>query len=248
MRDTSPSCSGLSGSRHAAAASAAGFACALGGCASGGAGSGSFAMATGGGATVAFESIDGPPPPVFDRMVGVLDSESKLRNLPIVSREGTAAYRVRSYLSAQVVRGRTMIAWVWDVYDANQQRALRLSGEEPAGKAGRDAWAAADDMVLRKIAQAGLERPLRHDQRNGPADRRRLPLPAAARRGLRKQRPDSRRFSVSSLRGAPLVTAPNNVNCRLGAVFARENRRGGLPHAPLLDISSPIESAGSVGI
>src|SRR6476659_9207571 len=132
-------------------------ACALGGCAGGGAASGSYAMAsTGGGPTVAFESIDGPPPQVFDRMVSVLDSESKLRNLSIVSREGGAAYRVRSYLSAQVVRGRTVIAWVWDVYDNNQQRALRLSGEEPAGKSGRDAWAAADDLVLRKIAQAGL--------------------------------------------------------------------------------------------
>src|ERR1044071_4168407 len=132
---------------------------ALGGCAGGGAtGNNSYAMATsaGGGATVAFESIDGPPPQVFDRMVSVLDSESKLRNLSIVSREGGASYRVRSYLSAQVVRGRTMIAWVWDVYDNNQQRALRLSGEESAGKAGRDAWAAADDLVLRKIAQAGL--------------------------------------------------------------------------------------------
>ena len=130
--------------------------CALGGCAGGGAASGTFAMATGGAPTVAFESIDGPPPQVFDRMVSVLDSESKLRNLSIVSREGGASYRVRSYLSAQVVRGRTMIAWVWDVYDNNQQRALRLSGEEPAGKAGRDAWAAADDLILRKIAQAGL--------------------------------------------------------------------------------------------
>ncbi|MCC8959993.1 hypothetical protein H8B02_43285, partial [Bradyrhizobium sp. Pear77] len=132
--------------------------CALGGCAAGDNVAYSYAMATpaSGGATVAFESIDGPPPQVFDRMVGVLDSESKLRSLSIVSRQGTAAYRVRSYLSAQVVRGRTMIAWVWDVYDSNQQRALRLSGEEPAGKAGRDAWAAADDLVLRKIAQAGL--------------------------------------------------------------------------------------------
>jgi len=132
--------------------------CALAGCAGGGAASGSFAMAPGpgGGTTVAFESIDGPPPQVFDRMVGVLDSESKLRNLSIVSREGGASYRVRSYLSAQVVRGKTVIAWVWDVYDNNQQRALRLSGTEPAGKAGRDAWAAADDLVLRKIAQAGL--------------------------------------------------------------------------------------------
>ena len=132
-------------------------ACALGGCASsGGPASGAFAMASGGAATVAFESIDGPPPQVFDRMVGVLDTESKLRNLSIVSRESAATYRVRSYLSAQVVRGRTMIAWVWDVYDGSQQRAMRLSGEEPAGKPGRDAWATADDLVLRKIAQAGL--------------------------------------------------------------------------------------------
>src|ERR1700752_101591 len=131
---------------------------ALGGCARGGGAANSYAMApgAGSGATVAFESIDGPPPQVFDRMVGVLDSESKLRSLSVVSREGTAAYRVRSYLSAQVVRGKTVIAWVWDVYDANQQRALRVSGEEPAGKSGRDAWAAADDLVLRKIAQAGF--------------------------------------------------------------------------------------------
>lgn len=132
---------------------------ALGGCAGGNAPSNSYAMAPSGGsgATVTFESIDGPPPQVFDRMVGVLDSESKLRSLSVVSREGTAAYRVRSYLSAQVVRGKTVIAWVWDVYDANQQRALRLSGEEPtAAKGGRDPWGAADDLVLRKIAQAGF--------------------------------------------------------------------------------------------
>lgn len=128
----------------------------LAGCAGGGApGSDSFAQ-MGGGATVAFESIDGPPPQVFERMVNLLDSESKLRNLAVVSREAPAAYRVRSYLAAQVSRGRTTIAWVWDVYDRDQQRALRLSGDEPAGKSARDAWTAADDVVLRRIAQAGL--------------------------------------------------------------------------------------------
>src|SRR5258708_4912321 len=156
--------------------------CALGGCAGGGAASGSFAMVpspSGSGATVAFESIDGPPPQVFDRMVGVLDSESKLRNLSIVSREGGASYRVRSYLSAQVVRGKTVIAWVWDVYDNNQQRALRLSGEEPAGKSGRDAWAAADDLVLRKIAQAGLSG--LSGMINGAPDA--APAPGPGRRG-----------------------------------------------------------------
>jgi hypothetical protein len=144
-------------------------ACGLGGCAGGGAASGSFAMANSGG-SVAFESIDGPPPQVFDRMVSVLDSESKLRDLSVVSREGPASYRVRSYLAAQVSRGRTTIAWVWDVYDSNQQRALRLSGEEPAGKAGRDAWSGADDLVLRKIAQAGFSGLTAMINGTGPTD------------------------------------------------------------------------------
>ena len=180
MRDTlRASC--LKAPRPMIAAALLAVSCALGGCAGGGAtGSSSYAMApsAGGGATVAFESIDGPPPQVFDRMVSVLDSESKLRNLSIVSREGGASYRVRSYLSAQVVRGKTVIAWVWDVYDNNQQRALRLSGEEPAGKSGRDAWAA-DDLVLRKIAQAGFS--VLSGMINGAPDA--APAPAPARSG-----------------------------------------------------------------
>jgi hypothetical protein len=156
MRDTITTLlrTGWTAPRTAIAALLLAMACGLGGCAGGGV-EGAFAQA-GNGATVAFESVDGPPPQVFDRMVGVLGSESKLRSLSIVSRESSASYRVRSYLAAQVSRGRTTIAWVWDVYDRNQQRALRLSGEEPAGKAGRDPWAAADDLVLRRIAQAGL--------------------------------------------------------------------------------------------
>jgi hypothetical protein len=157
-----------------------------------------------GGPTVTFESIDGPPPPVFERMVSVLDSESKLRNLSIVSREGSASYRVRSYLSAQVSGGRTTIAWVWDVYDLDQQRALRLSGEEPAGKTGRDAWAAADDLLLRKIAQAGLSGLSGMINGSAPADTPSAPAPAPSRPGPAVARaeqpvPASGAFSVSSL-------------------------------------------------
>lgn len=154
MRDTHAPLFRASPALAVAAATWLAIACGLGGCAGGGAGGGPIAMA-GSGPTVAFESIDGPPPQVFERMVGVLDSESKLRNLQIVSREGAASYRVRSYLAAQVSRGRTTIAWVWDVYDRDQERALRLSGEEPAGK-GRDAWAMADEQMMRRIALAGL--------------------------------------------------------------------------------------------
>jgi hypothetical protein len=160
-------------------------------------------MASGGdGSTVAFESIDGPPPQVFDRMVSVLDSESKLRSLSIVSREGSASYRVRSYLSAQVSHGRTTIAWVWDVYDRDQQRTLRLSGEEPAGKAGRDPWTAADDLVLRKIAQAGFSG--LSAMVNGTAPVETPPAPAPAKRGpavasTEPPQPGPGEFSVSAL-------------------------------------------------
>lgn len=116
-----------------------------------------MAMVPASASTIAFESIDGPPRPVFDRLVQVLDGEVQLRDLPVVSREAPAAYRVRGYLSAQVVGKKTAIAWIWDVYDRGQRHVLRLSGEEQATGASRgDAWAAADDMVLRRIAQAGL--------------------------------------------------------------------------------------------
>ena len=172
---------------------------ALGGCANGGTAANAFASA--GGATVTFESIDGPPPQVFDRMVNLLDSESKLRNVAVVSRDGSASYRIRSYLAAQVSRGRATIAWVWDIYDRDQQRALRLSGEEPAGKAGRDAWAAADDVVLRRIAQAGLtglsgmiSGTVPEVPAAAPAPRGRGPAVAAA-----EPRPPSGAFSVSAL-------------------------------------------------
>ena len=170
MRDTiaTPFRDGRTAPLTAIAALLLAIACGLGGCAGGGAVE-AFARA-GNGTTVAFESIDGPPPQVFERMVNVLDSESKLRNLLIVSREGSATYRVKSYLAAEVNQGRTVIAWVWDVYDRDQQRALRLSGEEPAGKAGRDPWTAADDLVLRKIAQAGLSGLGAMINGTGPAD------------------------------------------------------------------------------
>jgi hypothetical protein len=176
----------------------------LGGCAANSAGpSNAMAMAPASdGATIAFDQIDGPPPQVFDRMVNVLDSESKLRSLAVVSREGPAAYRVRSYLSAQVVSGKTVIAWVWDVYDRNQERALRLSGtEQIAGKASRDAWSAADDLVLRKIAQSGFSGLSAMLNGTVPADGATQPAPAPSASGP----------AVATATPAPTDTGNNSV-------------------------------------
>jgi uncharacterized lipoprotein YmbA len=114
--------------------------------------------ASSGGATVAFESIDGPPPEVFRKLVADLNDEAGARKIAVVSRSGAATYRIRGYVSALVERDKTSFAWVWDVYDTDKRRTLRISGEEPAaaGKR-RDAWLAADEQVLRRMARNGME-------------------------------------------------------------------------------------------
>ncbi len=111
------------------------------------------------GPTIAFESIDGPPPAVFNRLVDGMSAEAAARRVPVVSRQNQASYRVRGYLAAHVERERVHIGWVWDVYDSERRRALRISGEE-SGSTRRptDAWAAADEQMLRRIAQSSMDR------------------------------------------------------------------------------------------
>ena len=108
------------------------------------------------GATVAFESIDGPPPGQFAALVRNLNDEAQQRRLAVLSRDAASAYRVRGYLAAKVSSGRTTISWVWDVFDRDERRALRINGEEVAAgkKSGKDAdaWNVADEAMLRRIA------------------------------------------------------------------------------------------------
>lgn len=109
------------------------------------------------GATVAFESIDGPPAAQFSSLVQKLNDEAQTRRLAVISRDGAAAYRVRGYLAAKVVKSQTTIAWVWDVFDADENRALRIAGEETASGHPHDAWTVADDAMLRRIAHTSME-------------------------------------------------------------------------------------------
>ena len=108
-------------------------------------------------ATVAFESIDGPPMGIFQKLVESLNEEAQARRIAVVSRDDPSHYRVRGYLAAHFTGGRTSIAWVWDVYDATQRRTLRIGGEEQAGRAGADAWMSADDALLQRIARNSMD-------------------------------------------------------------------------------------------
>ena len=109
------------------------------------------------GATVAFESIDGPPQAQFRTLVQDLDSEAQARRLAVMARGQSSAYRVRGYLAATVNRGKTTISWVWDVFDRAEQRALRITGSETA-KAGQGrGWQAADGAMMQRIAKSSMD-------------------------------------------------------------------------------------------
>lgn len=112
------------------------------------------------GATVAFDVIDGLPQTQFQKLVERLNDEAQSRRLAVVSRDGSSAYRVRGALTATVDRDRTTIAWTWDVYDGAQQRVLQIKGEEAGTRTAKtdEAWKAADDAMLQRIAQTSMDK------------------------------------------------------------------------------------------
>lgn len=132
---------------------AAAFAVSLAGCNQ----NGSPTAAAPRGATVAFESIDGPPQAQFRTLVQNLNDEAQSRQLAVISREQSSVYRVRGYLAAHVAKDRTTISWVWDVFDKDENRALRVAGEETVKGRPRDAWTAADNAMLKRIARTSMD-------------------------------------------------------------------------------------------
>jgi hypothetical protein len=110
------------------------------------------------GATVAFESIDGLPQDRFNTLVQDLNGEAQRRRVAVLSRSERTAYRVRGYFSAAVERGRTTISWVWDLFDKDERRAMRISGaEDVKDRKGAKAWEAADDAMMQRIASRSVE-------------------------------------------------------------------------------------------
>jgi hypothetical protein len=107
--------------------------------------------------TIAFDRVDGLPPAVFDRYVRKLNEEAEAKKVPVVTREGFAPYRIKGYASVWTKGRQATMSWVWEVFDSNGERVIRIAGDEKAGSAGRDAWQAVNDEVLARAARSGME-------------------------------------------------------------------------------------------
>jgi hypothetical protein len=134
------------------------------------------------GATIIFESVDGPPRPVSTRLARSLDQEAAGRRLVVVTRGGQALYHIRAYLAAHNEGSTTTLAWALDVYDAERKRAFRLNGEErAAGGAQGSSWNAASDAMLQRIASTSIDQLMTFiaTDRTGPTAEA-APAPGAA--------------------------------------------------------------------
>ena len=119
--------------------------------------------------SIAIELIEGAPSAVVPTFVTILKDEAAQHQIA-VGAPGEVNYRLRGHLAVRddegkrrmrarqppdaTPRPRTRSAWTLDVYDGDQHRVIRLSGEE---KAADRLGAAGDDPVLRRAARAGMD-------------------------------------------------------------------------------------------
>ena len=111
------------------------------------------------GVPIAVESIVGAPDGVTSRFSTALASEASARQVELVGGQTTARYRVRGYLSAEPTDdGSTSLAFVWDVFDSQKQRAQRVQGASIASaRAGANPWDSVDQTTVSKAASESMD-------------------------------------------------------------------------------------------
>ncbi len=108
------------------------------------------------GVPVALESIDGAPAPVRSALADELATAASERRVELVGSSAEARYRVRGYLSTETADGETKVAYVWDVFDAQNRRAKRLAGSSPA-RIASGSISATDKETFARLAQASMD-------------------------------------------------------------------------------------------
>ena len=144
----------------AAGALALGLLPALAGCQSRGGGDGLFAASgSPAGKPIAVESIEGVPATVRTALSDELASAATSRRVELVGSSAQARYRVRGYLSTETTAdGASQLAFVWDVFDAQQRRAQRVTGSSPIKAASKkNPWDGLDKEALARLAAKSMD-------------------------------------------------------------------------------------------
>jgi hypothetical protein len=119
--------------------------------------SGSAMTGSPAGVPIALESIDGPPTRIRTALIGELSNAATDRKVELVGADAQARYRVRGYLSAETAEGGgTKLAYVWDVFDAQNKRARRLTGTSPVSVS-YTSLSTLDKETLARLANSSMD-------------------------------------------------------------------------------------------
>ncbi|MCK5934437.1 MAG: hypothetical protein KAG89_19970 [Fulvimarina manganoxydans] len=71
--------------------------------------------------------------------------------------DGRAQVRLKGYFSTFEDGGESVLVYVWDVLDENDQRIHRIQGQERFATTGGDPWAGVDKSIFDKVAATTLQ-------------------------------------------------------------------------------------------
>ena len=101
--------------------------------------------------TVALASVEGVPPALLARFDRIFAKEASDREISLVDPK-TARYLVRGYLSASPSEKGADVAYVYDIFDADQHRIERVNDVLTVPGNAPDAWALLDDQTMASLA------------------------------------------------------------------------------------------------
>ncbi len=105
-----------------------------------------------GGATIAFASVEGPPPQIAAGFSDQLATAAASRAIMTTDPQ-SADYLVRGYLAAYPVDQGTAITVVWDVFDNKKRHTSRVDDTITVqGGGAEDPWGVANAAVMASIA------------------------------------------------------------------------------------------------
>jgi hypothetical protein len=107
-------------------------------------------------ASVAFVSVDGPPPAISVDFAQSLAREAAAQDIVVVESK-KARYLVRGYFSAYATADGAAVEFVWDVFNKDRQRAQRLSDILEVKGEGADPWRIAGEAAVARVAARSAE-------------------------------------------------------------------------------------------
>ena len=103
------------------------------------------------GATVAIMSVEGAPEGLAEPFRQSLDAAATQDQIALAP-PTSAKYLVRGWLSASAVKDGAAVAFVWDVFTSDKQRAQRLTDTIAVRGSGDDPWAMVTEAALASVA------------------------------------------------------------------------------------------------